>query len=363
MRIRAAVFRDESGTPLVEDVDLTGPDKGEVLVKITATGVCHTDIKTAGPGGRSPRPIVLGHEGSGVVEEVGASVTNVVPGDHVVMSFGSCGHCPSCLDSLPAYCYHTNNFASSRATGEHYMSANDEVIFGDFFNQSSFATYAIGKERGVTKVRKDAPLEMLGPLGCGIQTGAGTVLNVFKMKPGQTLAVFGVGSLGLSAVMAAKLSGAARIIAVDVHPARLQLAAELGAHELIEATDTPSSERVRSLMPDGVDFTFDTSGSASVMNQAIDCLAPHGTFCFATAPLDGSDLVLPMRPLMKNRKIIGQMEGASNPDVFIPMLVDLFMQDQFPFDRLIKFYDFENIAEAFHDSHTGETVKPVLMMR
>lgn len=362
MKIRAAVFREYNLTPSIEELDMAAPRDDEVLVRITATGVCHTDLKTAGPGGRSPRPVVLGHEGSGVVEAVGAAVTKVVPGDHVVMSFGSCGHCPSCLDAEPAYCYDADHFGCTRPEGEHYLSADGEPVHGDFFNQSSFATHAIGQERGIVKVRKDAPLELLGPLGCGIQTGAGTVLNVFKMKPGQTLAVFGAGSLGLSAVMAAKLSGASRIIAVDLHPRRLQLATELGATEVIEAGNGPVAPRILDLVPHGVNFSFDTSGVASVMNDAIESLAPHGTFCFATAPLDGSDLVLPMRPLMKNRKIRGQMEGSSNPEVFIPKLVDLFMQGQFPFDRLARFYDFDDIAQAIHDSETGETVKPILRM-
>ena len=357
-----AVFRDHSLNPSIEDLELSGPREGEVLVRLTATGVCHTDIKTAETIGRSPRPVVLGHEGSGVVNAVGAGVTKLAPGDHVVMSFGSCGHCPSCLDAEPAYCYNADHFACTRPDGEHYLSAGAEPVHGDFFNQSSFATHAIGHERGIVKVCKDAPLELLGPLGCGIQTGAGAILNVFKMKPGQTLAVFGSGSLGMSAVMAARLAGAARIIAVDLHPRRLQLAAELGADEVIEAGDDPIAPRILGLMPHGVDFVLDTTGVGPVMRQGIEVLAPRGTFGFVTGPLDGSELSLNMRPLMKGRQIQGILEGNSNPDKFIPRLVDFFMQGCFPFDRLTKFYPFDDIAQAFHDSETGETVKPILRM-
>jgi aryl-alcohol dehydrogenase len=362
MKIRAAVFHDESLNPSIEELDLSGPNAGEVLVRVTATGVCHTDLKVAGPGGRSPRPVVLGHEGAGVVEAVGPGVSSVEPGDHVVMSFDSCGHCPSCLDAEPAYCYTADHFACTRENGEFYLSANGTPIHGDFFNQSSFATHAIGKESGIVKVRKDAPLELLGPLGCGIQTGAGAVLNVFKMKPGQTIAIFGVGSLGLSALMAAKISGASRIIAVDLHPSRLQLAAELGAHEMIEAGDGPVADRVLKLMPDGVDFALDTTAVAPVMRQAVEVLAPRGAFGFVAAPLDGSELSLSMRPIMKGRKILGITEGNSNPKVFIPRLVDFFMQGQFPFDRLTRFYPFDDIAQAFHDSESGAAVKPILRM-
>ena len=361
-KIRAAVFRDESLKPSLEELELTGPDEGEVLVRLTATGVCHTDLKVAGPSGRSPRPVVLGHEGSGVVEAIGSGVTDITKGDHVVMTFASCGQCPSCLNSEPAICYSTDHFACTRPDGSYYLQGNEGPVHGDFFHQSSFATHAIGKRRGIVKVRKDAPLEALGPLGCGIQTGAGAVLNVFKLQPGQTLAVFGAGSLGLSAVMAAKIAGAGRIIAVDLHPNRLQMAAELGADEVIRADDGPASDRILGLLPDGVDFTLDTTSLAPVMGHAIEVLAPNGTFGFVAPPEETGELTVPMRHLMKARKIVGITEGNSNPEVFIPRLVDFFMQGRFPFDRLIRYYPFDDIEQAFHDSETGTTIKPVLQM-
>ena len=361
MKIKAAVFRDNSLNPSVEEIELTGPKAGEVLVRIVATGVCHTDIKTA-ESNRSPRPVVLGHEGSGVVEAIGAGVTRVAEGDHVVMSFGSCGHCPSCLDAEPAYCHNADHFGCTRPDGEFYLSADGAPVHGDFFNQSSFASHGIAKERGIVKVDKNAPLEILGPLGCGVQTGAGAILNDFKIKPGQTLVVFGTGSLGLSAVMAARIAGAGRVIAVDRNPRRLQLAAELGADEVIEAGEGPVVERIRDLLPAGVDFTLDTTGAAPVMLQAIEVLAPRGTFGFVTVPLDGSDLTLRMRSLMQGRKMRGISEGNSNPEAFIPRLIDFHMQGRFPFDRLVKFYPFADIAQAFHDSEHGVAVKPILRM-
>ena len=361
MKIKAAVFRDKSHNPTIEDLELSGPRAGEVLVRIVGVGVCHTDLKTAETD-RAPRPVVLGHEGSGVVEAVGPGVSRVVAGDHVVMSFGSCGHCPSCLDAQPAYCHDADHFGCTRADGTFYLSLDGTPVHGDFFNQSSFATHAIGKERGIVKVDKDAPLEILGPLGCGIQTGAGAVLNDFKIKPGQTLVVFGTGSLGLSAVRAARIAGAARVIAVDRHPQRLQLAVELGADQVIEARDGQLAERIRDLIPAGVDFTLDTTGAAPVMLEAIEVLAPRGTFGFVTVPLDGSDLTLRMRSLMQGRRMQGISEGNSNPEAFIPRLIDFHMQGRFPFDRLVRFYPFADIAQAFRDSEAGVAVKPILQM-
>jgi len=361
MKIRAAVFRDGTHNPSMEELDLAGPRAGEVLVKLVATGVCHTDLKSSGPG-PVPKPVVLGHEGAGIVEAVGAGVTKVAKGDHVVMTFGFCGHCASCNDAEPAYCHNQGalNFFCSPVEGLRFKDGKGADVHGDFFSQSSFATHAVGHERNVVKVRKDAPLELLGPLGCGIQTGAGAILNDFKLKPGQSLAVFGVGALGLSAIMAARIAGASRIIAIDRHQHRLDLARELGADETIVAGADPVSAQVLGFVPDGVNFALDTTGVLSVMRQAIDSLAPRGMAGFVTSPWDGSELSVSVRHLLFGRKIRGIIEGNSNPDVFIPMLIDFYMQGRFPFDRLVKFYPFEKIADAFHDSEAGTTVKPIL---
>jgi aryl-alcohol dehydrogenase len=333
-----------------------------VLVRMVATGVCHTDLKAAGDDSPVPKPAVLGHEGAGVVEEVGAGVTKLAPGDAVVMTFDSCGRCPSCRDAQPSYCHNANHFVSQRGAGEHYLSAGAEPVTGDFFSQSSFATHAIGTERSVVRVRDDAPLEQLGPLGCGIQTGAGAVLNDFKMKPGQSLAVFGSGTLGLAAVMAARIAGAARIVAIDRHAHRLELAEELGADDTILAGNEPVGEQVLDLVAGGVDFTLDTTSVPEVMGQAIRVLAPRGTCGFVTGAWDGTPLPVPVRHLVGGgRAIRGIGEGGSNPDVFIPRLVDFFMDGRLPIDRLSRKYAFDDIAQAFLDSHEGDTVKPILM--
>lgn len=365
MRITAAVFRDASLKPSIEPLEMSGPGPGEALVRIVATGVCHTDAKAAGPDSLSPRPVVLGHEGAGVVEAVGQGVDKVAPGDHVVMTFGSCGRCRSCEEAEPAYCHHALplSFACTRADGSAYLRAADgSPVHGDFFQQSSFATHAIGRERNVVKVRRDAPLELLGPLGCGIQTGAGAVLNDLRVKPGRTIAIFGAGALGLSAIMAARLAGAGRIIAIDRHTGRLDLARELGSHDAILSDGEPLAARIKSIIPVGVDYAIDTTGVLPVMRAALDSLAPRGECAFVTSPWDGSELSISPRHLLLGRKVRGVIQGNSNPGVFIPQLVDWFMDGRFPFDRLVKFYDFADIGQAFHDSEQGLTVKPVLRM-
>lgn len=364
MKIRAAVFRDETGHPAIEELEIKGPGPGEVLIRIAATGVCHTDHKSSGPG-PVPKPVVLGHEGSGVVEALGAGVTKLAVGDHVVMTFGSCGRCISCEEAEPAYCYSAFEYCfTCKPPGREmtYLSSAKGPVNGYFFSQSSFATYAIGLERSVVKIRKDVPLEIMGPLGCGIQTGAGAILNDFKLQPGKSLAVFGVGALGLSAIMAARIAGASRIIAIDRHKHRVELARELGAHDGIVAGAGPVTEEVMKILPGGVDFAFDTTGALPVMRQAVDCLAPRGTAGFVTSPWDGQELGLNVRHLLSGRKVRGIIEGNSNPDVFIPRLVDYWRDGRFPFDKLIRFYKLEDIGKAFHDSETGEVVKPVVRM-
>jgi aryl-alcohol dehydrogenase len=310
---------------------------------------------------------VLGHEGAGVVEAVGPGVTKVVPGDHVVLTFASCGHCRACIEAEPAYCHSQwpLNFGCTPTDGSTYLADDGGLpVHGGFFGQSSFATYAIASERNAIKVRRDVPLELLGPLGCGIQSGAGAVLNEFRLAPGQSIAVFGAGSLGLSAVMAARLAGAGRIIAIDRHAHRLDLARELGADAVVLAREEPVTAAVMKETPaqEGVDFVLDTTGALAVMHGAIDVLAPRGTCGFVTSPWSGEELGVAVQKLLLGRKIRGIVEGNSNPDIFIPRLIDLYMKGLFPFDRLVRFYPFAAINTAIHDSETGETVKPVVKM-
>jgi aryl-alcohol dehydrogenase len=312
-----------------------------------------------------PLPGVLGHEGSGIVEEVGANVTNVTRGDHVVMTFMSCGQCRQCQRGETAYCsdFFMLNVGGMRKDGSTGTSdAQGHALHDHFFGQSSFGTHAVAHSRNVIKVPKDVPLEILGPLGCGIQTGAGAVLNALAVGAGDSVAVFGVGGVGLSAVMAARAAGATTIIALDVLPSRLKLALELGATHIVNSSKEDAVEAVRKICG-GVDYSLDTSGKPTVLRQAIDALGIRGTCGIVGAPPLGTEASLDINSLMiPGRSIRGICEGDSLAAVFIPQLIELHRQGRFPFDRLIKFYEFDEINAAIDDAAKGVTIKPVLRM-
>ncbi len=361
MKIEAAVLREGALAPVLETVDIEEPRAGEILVRVVATGICHTDIAMQRRPG--PRPMVFGHEGAGVVERVGAGVSELKPGDHVVLSVNFCGHCPACLRNAQSYCYEVmpRNFGGLRPDGTSSLSKDGALIYGRFFGQSSFATYALADEKSAVKVPRDLPLEILGPLGCGVQTGAGTVINSFKLAPGRSIAIFGTGSVGLSAVMAARLVGASRIIAVELVPQRLALAKELGATDVIDASAGDPAKIILELTRFGVDFSLNTTSVPEVYSHAIDCLGQQGVAGFVTAPR--GDWAPEMYKLLTGGKSLrGIIGGDSTPRLFIPLMIDYFRQGRFPFDRLITFYPFEKIGAAIEDSKAGVTIKPVLRM-
>lgn len=366
MQVKAAVVRATHAPMSLEMLDLEDVRDNEILVRLVATGVCHTDLAMRDQAFPVPQPIVLGHEGAGVVERIGRAVTKVQAGDHVVMSFNSCGHCPSCNEHQPTYChdFFAANFAGARADGTSPLSKGDERIHGNFFGQSSFATYSICTERNIVKVPHDAPLELLGPLACGIQTGAGAVINALKPRMGQSLAVFGSGSVGLSAVMAAKATGLTTIIAIDLVKKRLELARALGATHVIDPSVTPDTvAEIKKITGHGVGFSFETTGVPKVLRQAVEALAPRGTCGFVGAAALGTEVSLDVMDIMTQGKTLrGIVEGDSTPDVFIPQMIELHRQGRFPFDKLITFYPFDRINDAINDSESGKVVKPVVRM-
>jgi aryl-alcohol dehydrogenase len=361
VRIEAAVWREGSPVPVIETLELEDPRPGEVLVRLVATGVCHTDLRVASrPGG--PRPIVLGHEGAGVIERAGEGVLGLEPGQKVLMSYAFCGDCVSCRRHARAYCVQTvpRNFSGLRADGTSPLSKDGRAVFGSFFGQSSFATHAVCAADQVVLAPDDLPLEILAPLGCGVQTGAGAVLNSLKVGAGQSLAVFGAGSVGLSAVMAAKTAGAAQIIAIDPNPSRLTLALELGATRAIDPSRTDPVGAVVEVTGAGADFVLNTTDVPQVYLQGIGCLAPQGTFGFVTRP--GGPLEVDLSPiLLGGRRIQGVLQGDSEPQGFIPTLVALHRQGRFPLQRLVTTYPFEDIAAAMHASEVGAAIKPVII--
>ena len=363
MQVIAAVVREKGCPFIIETLELETPRANEVLVRIVGVGVCHTDLKVRDGIRPAPLPIVLGHEGSGVVEQVGSDVTKVQPGDHVVLSYNSCGLCANCQSGHAAYCQHLIpcNFGGTRPDGSTPLQRDGEIVHGVFFGQSSFATYALASERNVVKVRRDAPLEMLGPLGCGIQTGAGAVLNSLQARAGTSIAIFGVGSVGLSAVMAAVVAGCTTIIAVDIKSNRLDVARKLGATHTINSTeiDNPVSA-IREISNGGVDYSLDTSAQPAVFRQAVDSLKILGTCGLIGGASAGVEVNLEINHLLLGRTVRGIIQGDSIPDIFIPRLIDLYLQGRFPFDRLIQFYALEEINQAVEDSEMGKVLKPVL---
>ena len=360
MKIRAAVSEEEAASPVVQHVDLEAPRAGEILVRMVGTGICHTDLSCHGRPG--PKPMVLGHEGAGVVAAVGAAVTTLVPGDHVVLGFNFCGVCPSCLEKAPAYCTDIipRNFGGLRPDGSSPLSRAGKPLFGRFFGQSSFATHALVDVASAVKVPKEIPLAMLGSLACGVQTGAGAVINSFKLSFGQSLVVVGAGAVGLAAVMAARLVGASRIVAVDVVPERLKLAAELGATDLVDARTQEPGAEVRKVLPHGAEFALLTAGGTGPFSQAIECLGQQGTLGYVTAP---EAVTLPMLSMLKRGiRLQAILLGDAVPQSFIPAMIEYWRQGRFPFERLIRYYRFEDIQQAFQDAERGIAIKPVLTM-
>ncbi|MBN2791427.1 MAG: NAD(P)-dependent alcohol dehydrogenase [Desulfuromonadales bacterium] len=365
MKITAAVARAPQAPLSLENLDLEEPRDNEILVRVVATGVCHTDMVARDGHVPTPQPVVLGHEGAGIVERVGSSVRKVAPGDQVVMTFNSCGGCPSCAEHEPAYCHEffPRNFFGTRADGTTALSMDGEKIYGNFFGQSSFATYALCCERNVVKVSTTVPLELLGPLACGVQTGAGAVMNALRVSADKSIAVFGTGSVGLSAVMAAKVVGATTIIAVDMNDDRLAFAREVGATHTINPRSNDATETIMAITGTGLNFALDTTGISAVIRGAVLSLAPRGTCGYLGASPMGSELCLDEVHFMSGgRRLIGIVEGSSNPDIFIPLLVNLHAKGLFPFDKMVRFYPFEQINEAIADSEAGRAIKPVVRM-
>jgi aryl-alcohol dehydrogenase len=356
----------EAGAPFsLEEIELDELRADEVLVRMVATGLCHTDLSVRAGYIPFPLPGVVGHEGAGIVEEVGAAVQRVRPGDHVLATLTSCGRCAHCRGGHPAYCFSflpMNLLGGKRSDGSYTMYQGDQPLHGHFFGQSSFSRHAVVDERSLVTVDPSAPLDILAPLGCGIQTGAGAVLNTLRPEPGSTIVVFGVGGVGLAAIMGAALSGATRIVAVDLVASRLELARDLGATDTVDAGAVDVVGAVRELTGGlGANYTVEATGNITVVDQAIQSLAPLGTCALIGAPPAGSAVPVNVQFMLDGRRLVGVTEGDTEPERFIPALVDLYEQGRLPVDRLIRHYPFEEIERAAADAHSGATIKPVLL--
>ncbi len=365
MKITASVVPARSAPFEIETLDLAAPLADEVLVRVVASGICHTDLHARdGYFPNLPYPVVCGHEGAGIIEQVGVDVAELAPGDPVVISFPWCGECRPCRANRISYCERGRALKSSgrRADGSIPMSRNGAPVYSCFFQQSSFASFAVAPARNVVKIRRDAPIEMLGPLGCGLQTGAGAVLNVMQPAAGQSIAVYGVGGVGLAGLMAARIAGCDPIIAVDRLPGRLALARELGATHALESRGAETLAEIRKITGGGTDFALETSAVPAVFRLAIDGLRGLGTCILVGSARAGTEVSFEMPWLQGGRIVRGVIQGDSRPRDFIPRLVDLFMAGRMPLDRVITRYDFADINRAAADATSGTVIKPVLLL-
>lgn len=363
-KITAALIYGQNDPYTFDDVEIADPVNDEVLVRITACGLCHTDEfgRTLG----LPAPLVLGHEGAGIIEQLGNNVQGFAVGDHVAFSYASCGHCKNCIEGRPQYCENFNNinFGGVGADGKTKLFKNGKPV-SMFFGQSAFAQYATISSRSIVKIDKDVDLAMIAPFGCGIQTGAGAVLNTLKPQIDESIAIFGCGAVGMSAIMAAKVAGCRQIIAVGGNAKSLELAKELGATDIVNRKQLAEGETIAKAVykiSDGVNYAIDTSGNGNMIKNAIESTALNGKIVLLapTGVIENFNIGLDV--LMMYRTIIGCCEGDSNPKIFIPQLVQLYKEGKFPVDKIIKTYPFEQLEKAREDSNSGKVIKAVVTM-
>lgn len=366
MIIKAAVSRDVASDFAIENITLDAPRESEVRVRIAGVGLCHTDLLARDMILPFRQPSVLGHEGSGVVEAVGSAVKSVKPGDHVVLTFAHCGSCRRCKDHDPACCDQlvALNCSGGRSDGSTALHGSEgEKISSHFFGQSSFGSMALACESSVIPIDRDVPIELMGPLGCSVQTGAGAIMNTLACTSGSSLLIMGGGSLGLSAVLAAVVQSCSTIIVSEPHAARRALALDLGATHVIDPAAQDVGAEVRAIIPQGIDYAFDTTGVAKVAGAAMAAMGSRGKLVIAGVPLDPtSELGVPILPLVSlGQSVVGMVAGDSVPADFIPRLVALFRAGRLPFDRLITRYPLDRINDAVADHSSGRCVKAVLV--
>jgi aryl-alcohol dehydrogenase len=359
VKISAAVTRGAESSFSLEEVELDDPRPDEVLVRTKAVGLCHSDLTARGI---FPNGAVLGHEGAGVVEAVGSAVAGLEVGDHVVMSFDNCGHCKPCLLGRPYRClnFAPMNFGGVRSDGSNAIRVGAGALAGNFFGQSSFASHCLTTERNAVKVDPSLPLEVLAPLGCGVITGAGTVLNALRPEAGSSLVVFGVGAVGLSALLGAVVSRVSTLIAVDVVSSRLELARKLGATHTIDGRAPDVADQIREITGGGADNVVETSGVPAVVRTAVQSVPEGGSVALVGIADTAAELTLGHYDLIMGRSVFGVTEGNSVPKVFIPRLIELWQSGLFPVDEIMRTYSFADINQATADSLDGSTCKAVL---
>jgi alcohol dehydrogenase len=373
MKIRAAVL-SQMGTPtpyaktrplVIEELDLAPPGHGEVLVKIAAAGLCHSDLSVINGDRPRPMPMVLGHEAAGIVEELGEGVTDLKRGDHVVLVFvPSCGHCPPCSEGRPALCEPgaAANGAGTLLGGARRLSRNGTPI-NHLLGCSSFAEYATVSRRSLVKVDPELPLAEAALFGCAILTGVGAVVNTAQVRAGATTAVIGLGGVGLASVLGAHASGARTIVAVDLSDAKLELAKSLGATHTVNATAPDAVEQIREITKGGVEYAFELAGSVRAFETAYKITRRGATT--VTAGLPPPTATMPLSPLSlvaEERTVKGSYIGTCVPSRDIPRFVDLYRQDRLRVKRLMTgTLKLEEINEGFDLLHEGKAVRQVIL--
>lgn len=374
MKVRAAVLQ-RLGAPApyaqsrpleIEEVELAPPGPGEVLVRIAAAGLCHSDLSILN--GDRPRrtPIVLGHEAAGVVEALGEGVTDLAPGDHVILVFvPSCGHCAPCAEGRPALCEPGGaaNVAGTLLGGARRLSYRGEPM-DHFVGVSAFAEYATVSRRSLHKIDRELPLEIAAMFGCAVVTGVGAVVNTSQVRPGQTVAVVGLGGVGLAALMGALAAGAARVIAVDLAQDKLDFALALGATDSVNASDPDAAKRLRDMTEGGVDHALEMVGSAKALEFAYEVTRRGGTTVTVGLPAAIQTLNTPVWHLVaEERTLKGSYLGSCVPRRDLGRFIALYRQGKLPVDRLLTGrLKLEEINEGFDRLQRGEAIRQIVTM-
>ncbi|KAL2823565.1 chaperonin 10-like protein [Aspergillus cavernicola] len=352
---QALVSREVNVPPKLEEITLDSLRPDEVLVEIHATGICHTDFSCMN--GTLPAAFPIGDK-----------VNHVTKDDKVLLSFDHCGSCLQCNEGHPAYCneWVQRNFGQKRSDGSVTLATADGTkVHGNFFGQSSFARLTIVSSASIVKVPTDTRLDLFSPLGCGIQTGAGAILNTLDVQAGKSVAIFGVGSVGMSAVMAAKSRGAKIIVAVDLQPQRLELAKKLGATHTVIGSDSDVVAQIQAISGrNGVDYSVDCAGIPQVVEKALDCLGTRGKGATVGAPTPGVRAGVDIfSHLVMGRQYLGCCEGDSNPQKFLPYLIEQHAKGLFPLEELVTYYPVNEFERAFKEVQEGKALKGVLIWK
>jgi S-(hydroxymethyl)glutathione dehydrogenase/alcohol dehydrogenase len=366
MRVQAAVLR-ELGRPVeILDVELAPPQEGEALIRIAACGVCASDLHVVDGDLPEPLPLVLGHEASGVVVDTGPGVRRVVPGDHVVLALvPSCGECETCRRGRPNFCELAGRMSAggTLADGTSRLSLGGETIH-HFNAVSSFAEYAVVPESVAVPIRQDVPLDVMALVGCAALTGWGAVTRIAGVEPGASVAVVGCGGVGLAIVQAARIAGAARIVAIDTQPEKLELAERLGATASYRARPTAdTARRVRQLTDGGVDFAFEAIGSAETIRSAWDALRPGGTAVVVGIPPKGAVVEIDTWGFINEKSLKGCFLGSARIEEDIPRLVDLYAAGKVRLDELVTDrIALADLPTAFERLRAGEVVRQLVVL-